>query len=361
MGTNPARASNAGRASIVGPLMRIFCCWMLLWGCGSQVTRDHSDIRAKRQAIEAQLPAAKGDVLWGDGFGPTQREAVLDARRAVAEQIVSQVQSKSRSRVAEAGGDTDREAAVEVRSKSHFAHAELIETLAVSKRPGGFVARAVLDKSKAAKVYAAELKRARERLGALGPVVTKGIAALDTSVLLASDSAPGQLMEQQAGKARVLAVLGRPSAVKPPAESLALERRASVARRAARIRLALSGKVSKPIRQAVYKEVGALLAGRGCRFAEAPHDVPPAGVPAANASLNLQVRNHQEEGLKWRYLSVELSILDARTGRPVFRFDAPELVHAGGPTWARADAALVRRLSEALAARTKVFEALICR
>jgi hypothetical protein len=337
----------------------------LVSACGAapSVTRDH-DARPDVEAAEASLPPPPPDALWGDGFGPSQHEAVLDARRAVAEQIVSQVASVTEADTSEvAGGPADVSVRTSVRAESAFDHAELIEILAAEPRPGGFVARAWLDRDRTAGVYRDELKDDRERLRAIGPVVERAIAERDASILLSRAQSPGFLLGEQRRKSMILNAIGRPGgAADEDAAARDLEARASALRQHAVLRLTVEGDVPDELRDAAVAEVEGLFTARGCRLSDAFAEIPD-DAPAADVVLRLRTRDHDERDLHWRYVGLEVVATDARNGKPLLRWSGlPEIAHGGGRTWPQADQAVARRLREVLGAKAApFFEAITCR
>lgn len=343
---------------------------MLLTGCGADplalpdsAWRDTEALRQRVRAAEADLPPPPPNSLWGDGFGPDQRLASLDARRAVSEQVTARVSSETHATESEENGQGERTASVEVRVTSQFDHAELIHIHGVVERPGGWAARAVLHKDQAAEVYGAEVEADRERLRKLGPVLEEAIDKLDTAVLLSAEHSPALILARQLRRGQILEILGRSDAARPAPEELALARKVAPVRQRSRIRLAVHGDVSPRLRQAVQREVERMLKARGCLVLEAPHGPPEPEVPTADATLTIQSRDHREQGLDWRYVGFELSVVDARSQRPVFRYSGlPEFVHGGGPSLERADEAVARRLAELLPEKAgAAFDGITCR
>ena len=343
---------------------------VLLTACGAApVARrvDPTELSTQLAEAELALPPAPPGTMVGDGFGPTLAEAVQDARRAVSEQITARVESEVEGTQSEINGEASAEARLRVRTTSSFEHAELMRTIGAAERPGGFVARVVLDRDDAAKVYRAELEADRERLATLEPTVREAIATLDTAVLLSTAHAPGEVLASMRRKGRVIEALGRDADATGPAEAMVLEREASAVRARAEIRLRVDSEVSEPLRRAAAGEIGRQLQARGCRFIEEGRgaggaELPP-DAPVALATLRLRQRDHEERGLKWRYLGLELSVVDARSGRQVMRFvGMPDLVHGGGPDWPRADEATARALRGKLAEKgAHAFAAITCR
>jgi hypothetical protein len=325
---------------------------------------EDSPARADIDPDDAELPAAPPGHLVGDGFGPSQREAVLDARRAVSEQITAQMKSQSDVQTAEYNGEVDQSARVKVSTTSAFDHVELISTLG-TQRLGDqkFAARAVLPLDRALGVYAEEIRQGYERLVQIEPVVRRGIAEADTSILLRADHAPGALMAEQRRRARIIRALGGTPPELAPEGTSGLEQEAGVARSKSLIRLSIQSDSPDPLRRAVAAEVSTLLAAGGCHMAEMPLSAPEPGIPVADATLVVHHRDHQERGLRWRYVGFELKINDARTRRPVFQYAAlPEIAHGGGKGLAQADQAAVRNLALKLAERVpRGFEGLVCR
>lgn len=335
-------------------------------GCAGRPTParpDETRLRAEVAQAEEALPRARADHIVGDGFGPTSRDAVLDARRAVSEQITANVESEIEGRQSEVNGKGEAEAFLRVRTTSAFEHGELLQTLGVVERPGGFAARVVLDRDRAAEVYAKELAADRERLAKLGPIVDEALVGLDSSILLSSPHVPAEVLAEMNRKAAILRTLGRPADVEVTADARALEKRAAAVRAKARLRLRVEGRVTDALRRAAVGEVGAMLADRGCRVVEDTGAALPPDAPVGLVTVRLTSRDHEERDLKWRYLGMEVQVVDARNGRSVMQFvGMPDLVHGGGPTWARADEATARRLKKKL--RTKgegAFGQITCR
>ncbi|MCA9540553.1 MAG: hypothetical protein KC620_16750 [Myxococcales bacterium] len=308
------------------------------------------------------LPPAPAHSIWGDGHGITQHDAVNNARRVVAEQISARVEAESRSFEAEYNGESDSAASIKVRTTSTFDHAELIEILGAIRQGDEFVARASLDRAAAARVYLDELKQDREQLRRIGPTVEKAIAAHDAAVLLDVGFSPAHLIAEMQRKAAVLAVIDPNASVDAPPDMRALARRAADARAGTVIHLQVEGDVSERIRRATVGEVGRLLQGRGCRFVEGGGP-PPEDAPGVVGVLHIATRDHEEAGILWRYLGFELSLTDARSGAPVFRYSAmPEIAHGGGPGWAQADQAAAKRLTQIIDQKSAAdFAHLTCR
>lgn len=316
---------------------------------------------------ETVLPPPPGDAVWGDAFGSTQHEAVRNAQRVVSEQISARLESETRSFEAQYGdGRNESEASIRIKTTSAFDHAELIETVGVVRGDGGFTARAALDKRKAAAVYADELAADRRTLDTLAPTIDRAIAMRDAAVLMQTRFSPVHILAEMQRKAGILRVLDRPVDVRPDPETLDLARRATAARSDLVIRLAVKGRASPALRKAVVGEVGRLLAARGCGFVEWDPTVPsmgPASGPIVDAHLTINSRDHQEVGVLWRYVGFDLELVDALHGKPVFQFSGmPEIAHGGGPNWAMADQAVVRRLGQILDRKAApAFDGITCR
>lgn len=327
-------------------------------GSNAQVASSSGEIP------EDHLPSPGGGVLWADGFGDTQTRAVQDAKRGVSEQITSEVTAVTEARTSESTGKgVEQSADMRLTSKTAFEHAELIKVIGFERKKNGWAARAVLRKSELADVYEKEIEAHREQLSNLKPVVDRAITSLDASILLSASNSPGAIIAQMRRKAQILKLLGAPTDLGALKEAKVLEKRASVLRKAAVLRVKLAGKASDGLKRATLEEVGRRLAKRGCRLTEAPHGQAKAGVVAADFILKVAARNHREDGVAYRYLGFELSGKDARNGRNVFRYSAmPDFVHGGGSNPAQADAAVARRLKKKLDNKAKgAFDGLICR
>lgn len=314
-------------------------------GCGAP-----QPARVERPApVVEPLPRVGADKLWADGFGPSPREAELDARRAVSEQIVSKVRSRSTATEAETNGAGDRFTEVRIATESVFERAELIRTVKVVERGTGYVARAALDKAQVARAYRAVFEKGQAAITRVVPVLAEAMATLDTSVLLSAEHAPSILSARLDAIARVMAAVGQPIRRVERVGEQAIASQASQMRQRALIRLQVKGNASPAVERGVIGHLEAALRTRGCRFTRAAHAPPEPGQPAANATLTLMVRNHQEAGLFWRYLGLDLAMDDARSKRPVLRLTGmPRIAHGGGRTREQAEHAVIKRLGEVL-------------
>lgn len=296
---------------------------------------------------EAPLPPAPADHLVGDGHGVTERDAELDARRAVIEQLDARVESRTEAEESEHNGQGDRRSAVHVTSEARFDHAELLKTLAVVPGAEGFRARVVLSRRTASAALERDLVELDSRISGLTPTLTEGIAHLDTAILLATESAPATLLERRRGLTRVLRALGKP--VAEASGTSPLQAQVAALRRQATIRLQVRGAgVGMGLRTAAVNALTAALRARGCVLVEGPFLPPAADTPAADATLVLALRSQQEGGLQWRTLGLDLRIVDARSGRPVLLLSGPRAAHAGGLSDQQADQAVIRRLESVL-------------
>ncbi len=336
-------------------------------GAGGTRASGEGGGRGGRDGSDALPPAPRG-ALWADGFGPTLREASLDARRAVSEQLDARIASHLDARETEdslRGGS--RDVSQRVRTESAFEHAELIEIAGEEKRADGYVVRAFLRREKAAAVYREEIAAEGEKLAAIVPVAEDALGKADTARLLRTDRGPGHFIERLTNKGRVLARLNDrggalEAAVSP--DALALERRLSAARRSAVLRLSVTGDVPPAVRAAAVEAVAQRFAARGCALTETPSTpTGPVPAPVADVTLTLALRTSHEAGVDWRYLGVEIEARDAKTGESFFRFSAmPELAKGGGKGLDKADRGLVKHLAERLpAVSEKAFEVLTCR
>lgn len=315
-----------------------------LIGCGSP-----QPPRVVQPPAPEPLPAVGADKIWADGFGSSAREAVLDARRAVSEQIVSKVRSRSTATEAEQNGAGDRFTEVRIATDSAFDRAELIKTVKVVRRGEGFVARAALDRAAVARAYRARFDAGQKAIERVVPVLAESMATLDTSVLLSAQHAPAILSRRLDALSRVLSAVGSPVKRQTRAGEQAIASQATQVRQRAVIRLAVQGEVGSSLERGVIGALEAALHARGCRFTRAPHGPPIKGRPTADATLTLAVRDHKEKGLHWRYLGLDLAIDDARSKRSVLRFTGmPRIAHGGGITPTQADQAVIRRLKQVL-------------
>ena len=314
------------------------------------------------------LPKAPPGSLWADGFGPTLREAALDAKRAVTEQLDARIESQLDARETEdslKGGSRDISA--RIKTQSAFEHADLIEVLGDAPRDGGVAVRAYLDRRRAAEVYAEDMRQQREKLKALAPVVSQAITTADAGTLLRIETAPGALLGRLQAQRRIAGRLDGAATAPTEDETSAdtLERDASGARRRTVLRLKVEAPETLPpeVRRAAAEAVSHLFTTRGCTLGEATFDPPADGVPAADFTLRLASRDGEEAGLQWRYLGLELEGRDARTQNSFFHFSAlPEFAKGGGKGWDNADRALVKAVESRLADKMQpALAALTCR
>ena len=305
--------------------------------------------------------------MHAEGFGPTLREASLDAKRAVAEQLNARITSHLDARETEdslRGGS--RDVSQRIKTDSTFAHAELIEIRGDVKTDGGFVVQAFLDRDRAAEVYRQDIHAEQEKLQALLPVAEKAVVEGDAAHLLRVDASPGYALSRLADLRRILARIGGRDALSGTADDAAAEaseRRISAARRAVVLRLRVEGEAPPTVRAAAVERIARLFAARGCTLTEADFTPVEPGRAAADVTLRLLTRDGRESGVEWRYLGLELEALDARSRQSFFGFVAtPDLAKGGGRGWDQADRGLVKNLEEKLAERaTPAFEALTCR
>jgi hypothetical protein len=281
----------------------------------------------------------------------------------VSEQIVSKISSESETIDSMHNGRENTEASLKVKTSSQFRHAELIVTTGVIRDGRDFIARVVLDRDAAIKVYSAELADLKQQAERIEPALIKALESLDTSILLTAKWSPMTVLRKQREVASILGVLGVDATVGLSASQVAIAKRATTARSRAVIRLKVSGKADKLLRRAVVGELAKVLNERQCQFAIHDGQAPKEATPTADAHLRIVTRDHEEFGALWRYIGFELYIVDSRTRSPVFHLSAlPEFVHAGGPSWAMADQALIRRLGTKLAEKYgATFGALACR
>ena len=314
-------------------------------------------------AEELVLPRPPRNSLWADGRAASQAEAVRQARRQVSEQIVSRISSESRTMDSMDNGREDVQSSLKIRTTSQFKHAELIKTTGVIRDGTDFVARVVLNKAEAINVYSRELALLRSRVERGEPTLKRAIETLNTAVLLNTKWAPTALLKKQLKKAQILNLLGKRTEVKLNDRQQTLAKKAVSIRSQAIIRLKVTGQAPALLKRAVVGKLGAILAERNCRFAMHDGQAPKAGVPTADAHLRIVTRDHEEFGALWRYVGFELYIVDARSKSPLFHLTAlPEFVHGGGPSWAMADQAVIRRMEQKLRVRYLTrFEELGCR
>lgn len=326
----------------------ILAIGLISFGCGAPPARR---IVTEAPVVEP-LPRVGNDKVWADGFGPSPRDAELDARRAVSEQIVSKVRSRSTATEAEKNGEGDRFSEVRIATVSAFDRAELIRTVKVVPRGTGFVARAALDKAQVARAYRTVFDKGQASITRVMPILAEAMATLDTSILLSADHSPTILSARLDAIARVMAAVDHPIRRHERAGEQAISSQATQMRQRAVIRLQIKGNASPAVQRGVIGELEAAMRTRGCRFTLAPHTMPKPGQPAANATLTLAVRDHVEGGLHWRYLGLDLAIKDARSERSVLRMTGmPRIAHGGGINPGQAEQAMIKRLGEVLPAK----------
>jgi hypothetical protein len=289
---------------------------------------------------EPALPPAPPDAVVGDGVGRTQREAELDARRVVIEQLTARLTTRTEAVEREHNGLGDRKSSVEVTSEASFDHAELIETIGIVETDGGFRVRAALSRARAVPVYQQRVTQLDAARLAAQQAVEAARSSLDTAVLLKDAQAPGHLLARREAAARLLAALGAPVAPPPAADDPlpALRRRAVV-------RLEVTG--GGELRPGVQDALARALAARGCTTTPRDAALEPDR-PTADAHLTFQVVRRQERDLSWIDLELSLALVDARTGHRLATLGSPHYVHAGSLTQARAEDAALEQLAERL-------------
>ncbi|MFN3201707.1 MAG: hypothetical protein ACE366_25105 [Bradymonadia bacterium] len=320
-------------------------------------------VQSSNTIPEDKLPPAPSGSLWGDGFGDTQQRAVLDARRAVSEQITAKVTATVEAQTSEDATGIDQKIDQKIKSQTDFEHAELIKVIGFRREEGGWTARAALDRREAADVYEKELQADLERLKKLSPVVSESLKTFDTSILLSSEQSPGVLMAEMSRKARILAILGGRGDASGGQQVKSVERKASAARRRAVLRLSVTGSASEGLKRAAVQHVARMFKQRGCTLSEGLSGAPKAKVPTADVKLKVVSRDHKEGDVKYRYVGLEVVAADARSKRNIFRFSAmPDFAHGGGATWAQADKSAARKMGKKLkGAGGKAFEGITCR
>jgi hypothetical protein len=346
---------------------------LMFLGLGLSLTAcgGHGGVRkpgpARSTPEAADLPPAPPGSLHADGFGPTLREASLDAKRAVSEQLRAKIASRLDAQETEdslRGGS--RDISQRIRTESDFEHAELIQIRGDAAVDGGFVVRAYLDRDRAAAVYREEIHAEQQKLQALAPVAEKALVEADTARLLRVDASPGAHLERLLSKRRILARVGDRDSDPGAQDDTAaeeLERRVSAARRGVALRLQVEGEAPPTVRAATIEAVAKQFQARGCTLTEAPFDPVMPGVPAADVTLRLVVRDAREAGVEWRYLGFEVSAVDTRSKESFFRYTAmPDFAKGGGKGWDQADRGLVKALNDKLADKAPAaFAALTCR
>ena len=337
-------------------------------GCGA-ASPARLEPEAKPVApAELRLPRAPGGAIWADGYGPTLREASLDARRAVAEQISARLRSSLDAREQEhSAHGSQREVDARIRTETAFEHLELVEVGGEAQVSGGYVARAWVDRGRVVDAFKQDIAQARARLAEALPRVEAAAARADATVLLSSAQAPGAQLDAIQRLRRVVEHLGgRVDDAAVDAEAERVEARVAAQRAASQLVLEVRGDAPAGLREVVVAAVGARFAARGCDLrAAAQQDDEPSDAPrpSVRVVVDLTTRDHTELGVMWRYLGLELQAVDAATGGTVLRFVAmPELAKGGGRDWALADQALARSLEARLVERAgPAFDAIVCR
>jgi len=317
---------------------------------------------------ELRLPAAPRGALWADGYGPTLREASLDARRAVAEQISARLRSSLDAREQEhTQHGSQREVDARIRTETAFEHLELIEVIGEAQVEGGYVARAWVDRRRVVDALRADIAQARARLAEALPRVEAAAERGDATVLLSTAQSPGAQLDGIDRMRRVVEHLGgQVDEAQIEADARRVEAGVAAQRSAAHLALEVHGDAPSGLREAVTAALSARFAARGCDLRLAPSAETPPG-DAASVSVRVRVdlttRDHAELGVMWRYLGLELQAIDAATGGTVLRFVAlPELAKGGGRDWDLADQALARSLDARLKDRAgPAFDAIQCR
>lgn len=317
---------------------------------------------------ELRLPAAPRGSIWADGYGPTLREASLDARRAVAEQISARLRSSLDAREQEhSKHGSQREVDARIRTETAFEHLELIQVIGDAHVQGGHVARAWVDRRRVVDALRADIAQARARLAEALPRIEAAAERRDSTVLLSAAQSPGLQLDGIDRMRRVVEHLGgQVDEAQVDADARRVEAQVASQRAAAHWVLEVHGDAPSGLREAVTAALSTRFAARGCDLRlVSPRDAAVGeGSPVTvYVRVELSTRDHAELGMMWRYLGLELQAIDAATGGTVLRFVAlPELAKGGGRDWALADQALARSLDARLKDRAgPAFDAILCR
>ncbi len=295
------------------------------------------------------LPRPSAGSLWADAISDNQADAFRQARRMVSEQVVAQLSSESQTVDSSFNGQETSDAMLKVKIKSQFRHAELIRPVGVIRKGRDFVARVALDRDEAIEAYKRDIESAKADLKRAATALDGAIARKDTSILLSRRWSPAYLAAKIKDDIAVLGALGARYTYKPNPRLVRLMKTAAALRSQSVIKLRVSGDVPDSLKRAVVGQIAKTMAKQNCKFAaDRPSSTAPDS-PTAKAHLRIASRKHLEYGTQWRYLGFELYAVDARSGSPLVHVSAlPEFVHGGGPNWAMADQAVVRRLGKKL-------------
>lgn len=308
------------------------------------------------------LPSVPSEAFWADGSGPSERDAINDARRAVSERIGSSITSRGEHIESETNGKGQSRTERATRTRTRFDHVELIRTLGTVRSPGSKIwsARAELDPDLTRAYYERELDTVRGALTDLAPTLRAAIRAQDPTVLLRADATPDLLLTRRRRAQRMLKLVGVQPPAEPAAEALELAAKARRVKRRFVIGLRIKGRAPRRLQQAALNEISKLLTARGCRVTTGR---PDNGETLIDGPIELSVRDHFEEGLDWRYLGLVLELRRAADGAVFFRFDGtPDLAHGGGRGAAKAEESAARNLARLLPERARsTFEGLACR
>ena len=308
---------------------------LLLMACGPRHIRVDTDQGQAAEAQAALPPIRDPKMIWGDGFGRTEREANAAARDVVLLEIADRIKL----------------------SPAHaFRHPEMIRNRGLVPRPGGFMARVGLDTRQAIAAHRQELATTREAITTTTPLVRSALESLDTAVLLNATYDLGDLVAEQRRLTSILELLGESVEPSSTDDALALQRRVEQRRAPTYLRGRLDSAARGPIQRAVLNSLAEVLVAKGCRITEGQPNPP-----FADAKVMVSLRDHDERGLLWRYVSAQMEIVDPRSHGTVLSYSAPTLAHGGGNSWERADQSVIRRIGEVLSEPPAAFQALRCK
>lgn len=299
------------------------------------------------------LPPAPPGALFADGYGPSLREASLDARRGVAEQIKSRLTSRIDARETESTREgSERDVEARVQAEAEFEHAELIEVRGEARVQSGYVVRAYVLRRLVIDAYRKDIGELRDVLSARLPSIESAVQTGDAAVLILRENAPGELVKKIDQKRRIIEHLGDSESVTElETRARVLEAGAVVARRGVRWRFEVRSaqNVEPGLLQAAESVLRQAFERRGCVGSE-------LGTPGESTEVRVIIevssRDHHEVGLKWRYLGLAFQVQDARSGVELMRFDGGgDLAKGGGRSFAEADLAAVADLGERLEGR----------
>ena len=312
---------------------------------------EASNSKKKRKAT------SKLGVIRGEGSGTTRHAAVVSALQGVSAQVLSRV----RGRIVTEDFENDMESTGSVKQRleaeTSFPYAELIRVVDVQRSGPDFLVIAELDRGEAIAAIRKGAFDEATRFEREVPRIEQALLSKDYAVLLSRRYNPSFFLAKRQLAQRMLKGLGGQLPTKSVTRIERLALRVAKARSAARLRLRVTGDVSKTIRDAAKNIFTDILKRRGCQMLSGRR----TSSAAVDVHLTLKARDHEEFDAQWVDLGFELNATTRTDGQVVASVNGmPEFVHGGGMSKAQAEQAALTELRSRLDAKVEIFDELIC-